>query len=178
MIAGLERGAGATIVVALGGNALQPEGEQGDIPQQFAHTRESMAAIVALARDGWRIVVVHGNGPQIGDELLRNERARDERPPLPLGVLVAATGGWIGYMIQQSLQNALGAAGIDRTVVTVITQVIVDPDDPASREPRKPIGRVLKEAQARAVKVELAWDVVPVETGWRRVVASPEPTSR
>jgi carbamate kinase len=103
-----------TIVVALGGNALQPEGERGDIHQQFAHTRESLGAIVELRRKGWRIAIVHGNGPQIGDELLRNEMARTELPPLPLGVLVAATAGWIGYMIQQSLQNALERAGVQR----------------------------------------------------------------
>src|SRR5690606_12488895 len=86
----------STIVVALGGNALQPEGERGDIHEQFRHTRESLGAIVELARRNWRIAVVHGNGPQIGDALLRNELGRDEVPGLPLGVLVAATAGWIG----------------------------------------------------------------------------------
>lgn len=89
------------IVVALGGNALLPSGERGEIQQQFAHTRQSLGAIVALAADGWKIAIVHGNGPQIGDALLRNECARRYRPPLPLGVLVAATAGWVGYMIQQ-----------------------------------------------------------------------------
>jgi carbamate kinase len=130
-----------TVVVALGGNALLPAGERGEIGQQFAHTRESLAPIVEMARNGWRIAVVHGNGPQIGDELYRNEMARAQLPPLPLGVLVAATAGWIGYMIQQSLQNALERHGIDRDVVTVITQVIVDPADEAMRTPTKPIGR-------------------------------------
>lgn len=130
-----------TVVVALGGNALLPPGERGDIFQQFAHTRESLAPIVAMARDGWHIAVVHGNGPQIGDELYRNEMASAHIPPLPLGVLVAGTAGWIGYMIQQSLQNALEKNGIDREVVTVITQVIVDPTDPAMQNPTKPIGR-------------------------------------
>ncbi|MGQ0815905.1 MAG: amino acid kinase family protein [Gemmatimonadota bacterium] len=130
-----------TVVVALGGNALLPAGERGEIHQQFAHTRESLAPIVAMAQSGWRIAVVHGNGPQIGDELYRNEMARAQLPPLPLGVLVAGTAGWIGYMIQQSLQNALEQNGIERAVVTVITQVIVDPDDPAMQTPTKPIGR-------------------------------------
>jgi carbamate kinase len=130
-----------TVVVALGGNALLPPGERGDISQQFAHTRESLAPIVAMARDGWNIAIVHGNGPQIGDELYRNERASAHVPPLPLGVLVAGTAGWIGYMIQQSLQNALEKNGIDREVVTVITQVVVDPHDPAMQNPTKPIGR-------------------------------------
>lgn len=130
-----------TVVVALGGNALLPAGERGEIAQQFAHTRESLAPIVEMARGGWRIAVVHGNGPQIGDELYRNEMARDKLPPLPLGVLVAGTAGWIGYMIQQSLQNALEKNGIDRDVVTVITQIIVDPGDAAMKQATKPIGR-------------------------------------
>lgn len=130
-----------TVVIALGGNALLPPGERGDIFQQFAHTRESLAPIVAMARAGWRITVVHGNGPQIGDELYRNEMASAHIPALPLGVLVAGTAGWIGYMIQQSLQNALEKADIAREVVTVITQVCVDPDDPAMNNPTKPIGR-------------------------------------
>ena len=174
MIAGLGP---KTIVVALGGNALQPPGEHGDIHEQFAHTRESLGAIVALAAAGWRIVLVHGNGPQIGDELLRNELARERRPPLPLGVLVAGTAGWIGYMIQQSLQNALARAGIERQVVTVITQVLVDPDDPASHEPRKPIGNTMSLEQARALAQDLGWDIAPEPTGWRRIVPSPAPLS-
>jgi len=164
-----------TIVVALGGNALQPPGEQGDIHQQFAHTRESLGAVVALAEAGWNIAIVHGNGPQIGDELLRNELARAHRPPLPLGVLVAATAGWIGYMIQQSLQNALARRGIDRSVSTLITQVIVDPDDPATREATKPIGRVLKETPARQMARSFGWTMVRTTEGWRRVVPSPRP---
>ncbi|NJD10153.1 MAG: carbamate kinase [Gemmatimonadetes bacterium] len=164
-----------TIIVALGGNALQPESERGDIHQQVAHTRESLGAIVALARDGWRIAVVHGNGPQIGDELLRNELARAEMPPLPLGVLVAGTAGWIGYMIQQSLQNALERAGIDRQVVTLIAQVLVDPED-ARSEPTKPVGRSMDAAQAEVLKQELGWTSRMTPGGWHRVVPSPIPT--
>jgi carbamate kinase len=163
-----------TIVVALGGNALQPPDGRGDIAEQFAHTRASLDPIVALAREGWRIAVVHGNGPQIGDDLRRNEAARKELPPLPVGVLVAGTGGWIGYMIQQSLQNALDRFGVKRDVVTVITQVMVDRDDPAARDPSKPIGRVMGEASARALEE----DGIPVRrtsAGWRRLIASPKP---
>ena len=166
---------GRSIVVALGGNALLPPGERGDIHQQFAHTRESLEPVVELARAGWRIVLVHGNGPQIGDELLRNELARDRLPPLPLGVLVAATAGWIGYMIQQSLQNALERAGIDRGVVTLVTQVLVDPADPATHEPVKPVGRVLDEESARALQQELGWVVGRGPEGWRRLAPSPRP---
>jgi carbamate kinase len=163
------------IVVALGGNALLPPGERGDIHQQFAHTRESLAPVVALAEAGWHIALVHGNGPQIGDELFRNERARNALPPLPLGVLVAATAGWIGYMIQQSLENALSRRGVARRVVTLVTQVLVDVQDPAGREPVKPIGRVMDEATARALRRELGWTVAKTADGWRRVVPSPAP---
>jgi len=166
-----------TIVIALGGNALQPPGERGDIHEQFAHTRESLGAIVALARAGWKIAIVHGNGPQIGDELLRNERARAERPPLPLGVLVAATAGWIGYMIQQSLRNALDREAIDRPVATVITQVVVPrPEGPATRQ-SKPIGRAMDQADAERLRSELGWTVREIDGEWRRVVASPGPLS-
>ncbi|CAN5843378.1 carbamate kinase [soil metagenome] len=163
-----------TIVVALGGNALQPEGGRGDIAEQFEHTRESLTAIVKLAASGWRIAIVHGNGPQIGDELRRNECSREQLPPLPLGVLVAGTAGWIGYMVQQSLQNALEAAGVQRTVVTLVTQVLVDPLE-ALADPVKPIGRVMEEAQAHLLARELGWTVGPSGTGWRRLVPSPMP---
>ncbi|HSL68607.1 MAG TPA: carbamate kinase [Longimicrobiales bacterium] len=163
------------VVVALGGNALLPEGERGDIHQQFAHTRSSLAPIVELASAGWRIAIVHGNGPQIGDELYRNEMARRELPPLPLGVLVAATAGWIGYMIQQSLQNALEKAGIDRDVVTLITQVQVDPNDRTTHEPTKPIGRVLSPNTARTLARDLGWTVSSGKAARRRLVPSPIP---
>ncbi len=163
-----------TIVVALGGNALQPAGGKGDIYEQFAHTRESLDPLVSLAREGWRIAVVHGNGPQIGDDIRRNEAARNDIPPLPVGVLVAGTEGWIGYMIQQSLQNALDRFGVKRDVVTVITQVVVDRDDPATHEPIKPIGRVVGEE----IATRLRDDGVPlreVPGGYRRLIASPKP---
>jgi carbamate kinase len=164
-----------TIVVALGGNALQPAGGTGDIHEQFAHARESLASVVELAASGWRIALVHGNGPQIGDDLFRNERAADRLAPLPLGVLVAGTVGWIGYMLQQSLQNALKRRGVRRLVSTLVTQVRVDPRDPALDAPDKPIGRVLEEGEARSLQDRLGWHVRETASGWRRVVASPRP---
>jgi len=165
-----------TIVVALGGNALAPPGERADIHTQFRHTRESLGAVVALAREGWRIVLVHGNGPQVGDELDRNELAHEAVAPLPLGVLVAGTAGWIGYMIQQSLQNALLRAGIERDVLTVITQSAVRHDDPALANPTKPIGHALSEGVAARLR---ARGVAVGRDGggrWRRLAPSPEPT--
>ena len=173
--AGEDRLTARTIVVALGGNALAQPGEEGTIAQQFHHTRESLGAVVELAREGWRIAIVHGNGPQVGNELIRNEQSRHLLPPLPLGVLVAGTEGWIGYMIQQSLQNALRRGGVDRQVVTVVTQVLVDPRDPQLRRPTKPIGRTMDEATARALAAELGGDVAQTRGGWRRVVPSPRP---
>jgi carbamate kinase len=166
-----------TVVVALGGNALAPAGERPTIANQFRHTRESLAPIVELARLGWRIAVVHGNGPQVGDSLARNEIAAGEVEPLPLGVLVAETAGWIGYMIQQSLQNALERAGVARTVITVITQTVVREDDPALARPTKPIGHTLT-ASRRAELERRGVAVVTDEHGSvRRLTASPVPTA-
>jgi carbamate kinase len=162
-------------VIALGGNALAPAGERSTIFDQFRHTREALAPIVDLALDGWNLCVVHGNGPQVGDELLRNEIARHEASPLPLGVLVAATAGWIGYMIQQSLENALRRGGSPRQVVSVITQVHVAPDDPALEHPTKFIGHEIPPERARALVGE-GQDIKPDGRGrLRRVVGSPRP---
>jgi carbamate kinase len=163
------------IVVAVGGNALAPATEQGTVAEQFRHTRESLRAVVELARGGWRLALVHGNGPQVGDMLLRQHLARHIVPPLPLGVLVAATQGWIGYMVQQSLQNALAREGVAREVVTLVTQVVVDPDDPDGGEPTKPVGRPVDEETARRLASELGWQMAPGAGGWRRMVPSPRP---
>jgi carbamate kinase len=165
-----------TAVLALGGTALARAGEPATITNQFRHARESVAPIVQLARDGWRIAIVHGNGPQVGDELARNELARREVEPLPLGVLVAATAGWIGYMLQQSLQNALHAGRVDRDVITVITQTVVDPYDPALNRPTKPIGHALPEGRVDELR---EWGFAVGRDGagrWRRLAASPQPT--
>jgi carbamate kinase len=166
----------STAVLALGGNALAQAGEPPTITNQFRRARESMRPIVELARQGWRIAIVHGNGPQVGNELIRNEQSRHLLPPLPLGVLVASTEGWIGYMIQQSLQNALRRGGVRRQVVTMVTQVLVDPDDPELQLPTKPIGRTMDEETARALASELGGSIAETKGGWRRVVPSPRPT--
>ena len=164
-----------TIVVALGGNALAPAGERPTIANQFRHTRESLAQIVALARDGWHIALVHGNGPQVGDSLARNESAAPEIEPLPLGVLVAETAGWIGDMIQQSLQNALARAGVRRDVITVITQTAVSRDDPELRHATKAIGHHLT-TERRAKLVAQGVPVGQDKGGaWRRRTTSPIP---
>jgi carbamate kinase len=164
-----------TVVVALGGNALARPGEPATISNQFRHTRESLGPIVAFARAGWKIALVHGNGPQVGDELLRNELAAHLAEPLPLGVLVAGTAGWIGYMIQQSLENALQQAGIDRPVVTLVTQTLVDPADPALAEPSKRIGTPLTAEQAARLKGRGVAVLEEKPGVWRRLTSSPLP---
>jgi carbamate kinase len=164
-----------SVVVAIGGNALSPAGEPATVTNQFRHTRESLAPIVDFALEGWNVAIVHGNGPQVGDELLRGEKARPFVNPLPLGVLVAATAGWIGYMLQQSLQNALARSGSDRRVVTLVTQVEVDPDEPAAREPRKFIGREVDEGDVEALRAD-GFTVERDDHGrLRRRVPSPRP---
>lgn len=164
-----------TAVIALGGNALAPAGEKSTIHDQFRHARESLGPVVDLVVDGWNVCVVHGNGPQVGDELVRNETARREANPLPLGVLVAATAGWIGYMVQQSLENALRRAGSARDVATVITQVEVRADDPALADPTKFIGQQLSDARAAEVRREGHVVKKDGRGNLRRVVGSPRP---
>lgn len=164
-----------TAVIALGGNALSPPGERSTIADQFRHTRESLGPIVDFVAEGWNVCIVHGNGPQVGDELVRNTVARSEVAPLPLGVLVANTAGWIGYMIQQSVENALRHIGNPRQVATIITQVEIDPDDPALSDPTKFIGHSISKARAEELISE--GDAVRVDSRgqYRRVVGSPVP---
>jgi carbamate kinase len=165
----------STAVLAFGGNALSRADEPATIVNQFRRARESMASVVMLASEGWRIVIVHGNGPQVGDSLLRNEVARRVVEPLPLGVLVAETAGWIGYMLQQSLQNALAAGRVQRNVVTLVTQTLVDRFDPALGTPTKPIGQPLTDDEAARLR-ESGRAVARDGAGaWRRMTTSPMP---
>ena len=163
-----------TAVIALGGNALSPA-KHSTIYDQFRHTRDALAPIIELALDGWNVCLVHGNGPQVGDELLRNEMARNEVSPLPLGVLVAATAGWMGYMVQQSLENLLRRSGSRRDVATVITQVHVAPDDPALAHPEKFIGHEIPTDRANALIGEGVAIKADGRKRLRRVVGSPVP---
>lgn len=162
-------------VVALGGNAILKKGEEGDIHQQFAHTRESLASIVELIEEGYRLAITHGNGPQAGNELIRVELSKQAVPELPLGVIDAATEGWMGYMIQQSLQNRLHLEGIDRRVLTVPTQVIVDRGDPNLAKPSKPIGPFYTKEEAKLLREKGVLVKEDAGRGYRRVVPSPIP---
>ncbi|HSM18372.1 MAG TPA: carbamate kinase [Gemmatimonadales bacterium] len=166
-----------TVVVALGGNALAPESSASSITAQFRHSRASVLPLIQFAQEGWHIALVHGNGPQVGDELVRQELARHVAEPLPLGVLVAGTAGWLGYMLQQVIQNQLEKVGIVREVVTLITQTIVDPSDPLLARPTKPIGHALSKEDAEALQRN---GVAVGKDGaghWRRLASSPRPLS-
>ncbi|HVF11872.1 MAG TPA: carbamate kinase [Actinomycetota bacterium] len=163
------------LVIALGGNAISPADELDSIENQFAHTMATASGIVALIPKGWEsIVITHGNGPQVGNIVTRVERSRDVAPWLPLDICVADTQGGMGYMIQQCLQNALADKGITKPVATVVTQVLVDPNDPAFLEPSKPIGperklvaspRPLRIIEAEAISVLLAAGAIVIAAG-------------
>ena len=164
------------IVIALGGNALIQEGERGTIAEQFANTRKSIEGIVYCIKEGYEVVITHGNGPQVGNMLLMVELSRGKVPELPLGVCVADTEGAIGYMIQQTLVNRLQKEQIKKCVVTILTQVIVDKDDYAFKNPTKPIGSFYNESDAKKLREEKGWKMVEdSHRGYRRVVASPKP---
>ena len=165
-----------TAVVALGGNAISRKGEEDTIANQFRHTRESLSAILPLVQRGYNLAITHGNGPQVGNAILRVELARGKAPILPLGICVADTEGGMGYMIAQSLQNRLLRDGIERPVAAILTQVLVDPHDPAYASPSKFIGQFYTEEEATRYARERGWQVKrDGDRGWRRVVASPRP---
>ena len=165
-----------TALIAVGGNSLIRAGEKGTIPEQLANTRRTAEAIVGLIRDGYRLVVTHGNGPQVGATLLRSERASDQVYELPLDVCDACTQGEIGYLLQQSLENALSAAGLHVGVATVLTQTLVSRDDPAMKKPSKPVGPFYSRRDAEEKQQTLGWQIVEdAARGYRRVVPSPEP---
>jgi len=163
-------------VIALGGNALIREGQQGTTAEQFENIKKSLDCIIYCLQQGYRIVITHGNGPQVGNMLLMVEASKKQVPELPLGVCVADTEGAIGYMIQQSLTNRLRKEGIDKCVVTVLTQVVVDKNDRAFLNPTKPIGPFFTKEEAERLGREKGWHIVEdSHRGYRRVVASPTP---
>lgn len=163
-------------VVALGGNALIKKGQDGNIYDQFDNTREACDSIVNMIKEGWGVVVTHGNGPQVGAILLQNDLAKDVTPPMPLGICVAESEGYIGYMIQQCLSNKLKKAEVDKPVVALITQVLVDKDDPSILNPTKPIGPYYDDEAVKEV-IEEGYQVTKQPEGWRIVVPSPDPKS-
>jgi len=163
------------IVVAFGGNAIIQEGQEGTVYEQFANTRAAISNIIELIREGHEMVITHGNGPQVGNILVRVEAAKGLAYDVPLGVCVAETQGEMGYMIAQSLQNRLIRENIRRHVTCLITQVVCDRDDPSILNPTKPVGRFF--SQAEAVEMQTLGKIMVEDAGrgWRRVVPSPVP---
>lgn len=168
---------GGGIVIALGGNAISKPGLRGTIQEQFYSTLESMEHVAELIVNGYeRVLITHGNGPQIGSTILRSEIASKTIYPLPMDTCVADTQGGMGYMIQQVLTNSLRKRDVKLPVVTAITQVLVDVHDPAFENPTKPIGRFYSEEEARELMAARQWVMKEdAGRGWRRVVASPKP---
>ncbi len=163
-------------IIALGGNAILPVGKTGTIQEQVAITRTAMLEIEGLVSDGRHVVLTHGNGPIVGNIVVRNEAMKDSIPPMPLDVCGADSQGGIGYMIQQSLRNVLVERGNESEVVSIITQVLVDVNDPAFQKPVKPIGPYYSESQAVQLRNERGWNIVKdKKQGYRRVVPSPYP---
>lgn len=167
-----------TIVIALGGNSLIRGNEQGTVDQQYANLRQTSEQMLDLLSGENRIVFTHGNGPQVGNLLLCTEAARDIVPPLPLDVCDAATQGLMGYMMQQIIANTLRKAGLKHNITTVLTQVLVEEDDPAFKHPSKPIGPFYDFNEAQKLRRERGWEMIEdANRGYRRVVPSPMPVN-
>jgi carbamate kinase len=167
---------GKTIVVALGGNAILQPGERGTATEQKRNIENTVKQIVKLIKDNHRVVITHGNGPQVGALMIQQEAAKGKVPPMPLDVCGAQTQGQIGYMIQNSLENEFKRLGINKKAVTLITQVLVDKNDPAFANPTKPVGPFYTEEEARkAMKEKSEIWIEDSGRGWRRVVPSPDP---
>jgi carbamate kinase len=167
---------GKTALVAIGGNSLIRAGEKGTIAEQRANSRHTAAALRRLIELGYGLVITHGNGPQVGAQLLRSERASDVAYSQTLDVCGAASQGEIGYLLAQALHTELASAGLPIPVVCVVTQTVVSARDPAMLHPTKPIGPFYSRAEAEEKRRALGWHIVEdAARGWRRVVPSPEP---
>jgi len=165
-----------TMVVAIGGNSLIKDPRHMSVPDQYAAVVQTARHITDLLEHGYRVVITHGNGPQVGFILLRSEHSRGLLHQVPLDSIVADTQGALGYQIQQALENEFRRRGLKKSVATVITQTLVDSADPAFAKPNKPIGRFYTQAEAEdRMRVEKWIMVEDAGRGWRRVVASPKP---
>lgn len=165
-----------TALIAIGGNSLIRAGERGTIDEQLANAHATARSLAEMVQRGWRIVITHGNGPQVGAALLRSERAAGEVYTHPLDVCVATTQSEIGYLLQRALEYELRQLGLTTPVLTVLTQVRVDENDPAFAHPTKPIGPFYSKKEAEDRQRRLGWNIVEDSArGYRRVVPSPEP---
>ena len=168
---------GKSAVIAIGGNAILKPHEKGTKEEQLNNIRATTKHIAQLVKRGYSVVITHGNGPQVGNILLKNEMAEGIVPSMPMDVCVAESQGQMGYMIQQSLINALFELGISANVTSLITQVVVDENDYAFENPTKPVGPYYPEEEAMRLAKEKGWNMMEdlARHGYRRVVASPEP---
>ncbi len=164
------------MVIALGGNAISKPDEEGNVDQQFTNSRITAVALAELIDDGHQLIITHGNGPQIGNFLLRNRAAADAIYPLPMEVACAHVQGGMGYMIAQTLTNELTRRGVNRTVTSIVTTVLVDQHDPSFATPTKPIGMSLPKEEVDRFATQRGWTVTEVSPGmYRRLIASPKP---
>ena len=163
-------------VVAFGGNALLRPEDRGTQEEQIARAKQAARWLAEIVRQDYRMLVVHGNGPQVGNILIQNEEASTKIPPQSLDVCVAQTEGSMGFMLQQAIRNRLDAIGVPGEVSTILTEVEVDPNDPAFKRPTKPIGPFFTRYRAEALERDLGWTMQEdAGRGWRHVVASPKP---
>lgn len=165
-----------TVIISIGGNTLIRSSEKGTIEEQFEHAKAAISHVIKIIEKDYKVVITHGNGPIVGNILIRNEAAKNIIPPMPLYICNADSEGGIGFMIQQTLYNQLRKRGIKKDVVTVVTQVVVDRNDPAFSNPTKPIGPFYTKADADILKREKGWAMIEDSNrGYRRVVPSPRP---
>ncbi len=165
-----------TAVVAIGGNAIIQEGQRGTLEEQFENVKKSCDSIIDLLEEGYNVVLTHGNGPQVGNALLRQEAAKATVPAYPLDACGAETQGLLGYVIQKTLENRMVERKLDKKIVSVITQVVVDKDDPGFLHPTKPIGPFYCLDEKKTIEAEKGYSMKEDSgRGYRRVVASPKP---
>jgi carbamate kinase len=163
-------------LVAMGGHAFMQAGQPGTIEVHEKNAAEICGLLMTLEERNYNLVITHGNGPQVGNLLLQTELTREQVPPMPMDVLVADTEGWLGYVMQQAMLNQLRRRKSERYVVTVVSQVLVDKNDPAFKKPSKPVGPFLSKEEAEDRRDKLGWQIVDDSgRGWRRVVPSPIP---
>lgn len=168
-------------VIALGGNALLRGDQVGTIEEQEKNTTDTLENLIFLIKEGYDLVITHGNGPQVGNVLMRNDAGEQvyNIAQMPVDICVADTQGGIGYMIERMFRNVLKKHGLERNVVCLVTQVVVDKDDPAFSDPQKRIGKIYNREQADVLRKEKGWqfkEEVKTEGGYRRVVPSPKPS--
>ncbi|KPU46337.1 carbamate kinase 1 [Oxobacter pfennigii] len=165
-----------TIVIALGGNAILMPGQKGTAEEQMENVNKTCVQVAQMVKKGMRVVITHGNGPQVGNILIQNGSATERVPAMPLYICGAQSQGLIGYMIQQQLVNKFQEMGIEKSVVTLVTQMVVDKEDAAFKNPSKPIGLFYsKEYAQKAMDEKGEYWIEDSGRGWRKVVPSPEP---